>query len=344
MPGTVSVQSTGIRRRLRMPLRLQVRAVQVCDVVMHADAIHRGGGQIIPTCRRALYAAALTASPRLCEPVYLVEIQAPEQARGCPFQLSPCPARSRLRAGAAEGGEQARGCLFQLCYASPPWSRCRTGAVAVPVHAMVRWRGVPGRDPGVRAVAPAAPAAPLALLVHGERRYCASGDAGIGVMISQRINSSCLHLAVCRLPQAQLLGTQLHHVRVLMCCVGPRKAEAGFGMPRGTRAQPRGRSAHTCVKVDPSKHARLTRVRRRGGRQALGGIYSVLNQKRGHVFEEMQRAGTPIFNLKAYLPVVESFGFTSTLRAATSGQAFPQCVFDHWEVMNQARRPAPPLG
>ncbi|KAK9826819.1 hypothetical protein WJX81_004081 [Elliptochloris bilobata] len=120
---------------------------EVCDVVMHADAIHRGGGQIIPTCRRALYAAALTASPRLCEPVYLVEIQAPEQA--------------------------------------------------------------------------------------------------------------------------------------------------------------------------------------------LGGIYSVLNQKRGHVFEEMQRAGTPIFNLKAYLPVVESFGFTSTLRAATSGQAFPQCVFDHWEVMGQ---------
>ena len=48
---------------------------------MHADAIHRGGGQIIPTCRRALYAAALTASPRLCEPVYLVEIQAPEQVR-----------------------------------------------------------------------------------------------------------------------------------------------------------------------------------------------------------------------------------------------------------------------
>ena len=54
---------------------------QVCDVVMHADAIHRGGGQIIPTARRALYAAARTASPRLCEPVYLVEIQAPEQAR-----------------------------------------------------------------------------------------------------------------------------------------------------------------------------------------------------------------------------------------------------------------------
>lgn len=69
--------------------------------------------------------------------------------------------------------------------------------------------------------------------------------------------------------------------------------------------------------------------------QSLGGIYSVLNQKRGHVFEEAQRPGTPIFNLKAYLPVIESFGFTGTLRAATSGQAFPQCVFDHWETMSQ---------
>ncbi|KAF3793436.1 Elongation factor 2 [Nymphaea thermarum] len=118
---------------------------EVCDVVLHADAIHRGGGQVIPTARRVIYASQLTAKPRLLEPVYLVEIQAPEQA--------------------------------------------------------------------------------------------------------------------------------------------------------------------------------------------LGGIYGVLNQKRGHVFEEMQRPGTPLYNIKAYLPVIESFGFSSTLRAATSGQAFPQCVFDHWDMM-----------
>ena len=118
---------------------------EIHDVTLHTDAIHRGGGQIIPTCRRVLYAAELTAKPRLMEPIYLVEIQAPEQA--------------------------------------------------------------------------------------------------------------------------------------------------------------------------------------------LGGIYSVLNQKRGMVFEEVQRPGTPIYNIKAYLPVIESFGFTSTLRAATSGQAFPQSVFDHWELM-----------
>eukprot|EP00180_Rhodochaete_pulchella_P001928 Plantae.Rhodophyta-Rhodochaete_pulchella.ctg2905.p2 GENE.Plantae.Rhodophyta-Rhodochaete_pulchella.ctg2905~~Plantae.Rhodophyta-Rhodochaete_pulchella.ctg2905.p2 ORF type:complete len:231 (+),score=43.73 Plantae.Rhodophyta-Rhodochaete_pulchella.ctg2905:37-693(+) len=67
--------------------------------------------------------------------------------------------------------------------------------------------------------------------------------------------------------------------------------------------------------------------------QAVGSIYGVLNRKRGHVFEETQRPGTPLFNVKAYLPVQESFGFTADLRSATSGQAFPQCVFDHWQLM-----------
>ncbi|KAH0872904.1 LOW QUALITY PROTEIN: hypothetical protein HID58_070266, partial [Brassica napus] len=119
---------------------------EVCDVVLHSDAIHRGGGQVIPTARRVIYTSQLTAKPRLLEPVYMVEIQAPKGA--------------------------------------------------------------------------------------------------------------------------------------------------------------------------------------------LGRIYNVLNQKRGHVFKEMQRPGTPLYNIKAYLPVVESFGFSSQLRAATSGQAFPQCVFDHWEMMS----------
>merc|ERR1712222_136771 len=61
-----------------------LRAVRfnIYDVTLHADAIHRGGGQIIPTARRVLYAATLLADPGLMEPVYLVEIQVPEQAMG----------------------------------------------------------------------------------------------------------------------------------------------------------------------------------------------------------------------------------------------------------------------
>jgi elongation factor 2 len=118
----------------------------ILDVVLHADAIHRGGGQIIPTCRRVVYASTLMANPALMEPVFLVEIQCPENA--------------------------------------------------------------------------------------------------------------------------------------------------------------------------------------------MGGIYKCLNKRRGHVFAEEQRPGTPLYNIKAYLPVAESFGFNADLRANTGGQAFPQCVFDHWQIVN----------
>jgi len=67
---------------------------------------------------------------------------------------------------------------------------------------------------------------------------------------------------------------------------------------------------------------------------AMGGCYGVLTRRRGHVFAEEQRPGTPMMTLKAYLPVMESFGFTADLRANTGGKAFPQCVFDHWQMMS----------
>jgi len=117
----------------------------IYDVTLHADAIHRGGGQIIPTARRVMYASALTAKPKLLEPVYLVEIQCPEVA--------------------------------------------------------------------------------------------------------------------------------------------------------------------------------------------VGGIFGVLNRRRGVVFDNQNIGNTPQMQVKAHLPVNESFGFTADLRSNTGGQAFPQCVFDHWQIM-----------
>lgn len=72
---------------------------------------------------------------------------------------------------------------------------------------------------------------------------------------------------------------------------------------------------------------------------AVGGIYGVLNRRRGHVVEESQVPGTPMFYVKAHLPVNESFGFTADLRSNTGGQAFPQCVFDHWKHLPENKRP-----
>ena len=68
---------------------------------------------------------------------------------------------------------------------------------------------------------------------------------------------------------------------------------------------------------------------------AIGGVYSCLGQRRGIVANQEPVTGTPLTVVTANLPVAESFGFIAHLRSATSGQAFAQCIFDHWEVVNQ---------
>ncbi|KAK7404008.1 hypothetical protein QQX98_010235 [Neonectria punicea] len=53
---------------------------KVTDVLLANEAIFRGGGQIIPTSRRACYSSFLMASPRLMEPVYSVSVTGPEDS------------------------------------------------------------------------------------------------------------------------------------------------------------------------------------------------------------------------------------------------------------------------
>ena len=67
----------------------------------------------------------------------------------------------------------------------------------------------------------------------------------------------------------------------------------------------------------------------------MSGVYQCFSQRRGVVFSEESVQGTPLLDVKAYLPVSESFGFTAHLRSLTSGQAFPQCTFSHWDLINQ---------
>mmetsp|Transcript_1942 Transcript_1942/g.4164 ORF Transcript_1942/g.4164 Transcript_1942/m.4164 type:complete len:992 (-) Transcript_1942:146-3121(-) len=78
-------------------------------------------------------------------------------------------------------------------------------------------------------------------------------------------------------------------------------------------------------------------------------IYTVLARRRGHVTSEGPRPGTPIHVIKAYVPVIDSFGFETDLRSHTQGQAFCLCVFDHWAIVpgdpldkNIALRPLEP--
>ena len=52
---------------------------KLLDASLASAGIHRGGGQIIPTARRACYSSFLMAQPRLLEPVMFVEIEAPAE-------------------------------------------------------------------------------------------------------------------------------------------------------------------------------------------------------------------------------------------------------------------------
>ncbi len=50
---------------------------KILDALVSGEAHQRGSGQIIPTSRRVAYSAFLMATPRLMEPYYYVEVQAP---------------------------------------------------------------------------------------------------------------------------------------------------------------------------------------------------------------------------------------------------------------------------
>ncbi|KAH6853902.1 P-loop containing nucleoside triphosphate hydrolase protein [Chaetomium sp. MPI-CAGE-AT-0009] len=53
---------------------------RLIDVALAQEAIFRGGGQIIPTTRRACYSSFLMASPRLMEPMYSVSMTGPQDS------------------------------------------------------------------------------------------------------------------------------------------------------------------------------------------------------------------------------------------------------------------------
>lgn len=57
------------------------------DLVAHSDPAHRKGAQMIPATRRCLFASFLTASPRILEPVYQVDIDVPPSVMGGVFNV-----------------------------------------------------------------------------------------------------------------------------------------------------------------------------------------------------------------------------------------------------------------
>merc|ERR1712110_511611 len=72
---------------------------------------------------------------------------------------------------------------------------------------------------------------------------------------------------------------------------------------------------------------------------ALAGVYATLSARRSQVEGKEDQVGTPITKIKAFVPVLESFGFTGTLRQKHIGTGVPSD-----DLLSLADSPGRPAG
>jgi elongation factor 2 len=68
--------------------------------------------------------------------------------------------------------------------------------------------------------------------------------------------------------------------------------------------------------------------------QFVGEVTGLITRKRGRVTASEQKGS--ITNVKGFIPVSETFGLSADMRSATSGHAFWQTQFDHWEKVPES--------
>jgi 116 kDa U5 small nuclear ribonucleoprotein component len=86
-----------------------VRGVKfrLVEASIASEPIFRGGGYVIPAARRVCYAAMLTATPRLMEPIYLCEIVTPAECMDAISKLVR-KRRGQITSDVAKGGTALR--------------------------------------------------------------------------------------------------------------------------------------------------------------------------------------------------------------------------------------------
>ncbi|MEM2937495.1 MAG: elongation factor EF-2 [Candidatus Bathyarchaeia archaeon] len=61
----------------------------------------------------------------------------------------------------------------------------------------------------------------------------------------------------------------------------------------------------------------------------VGECSSIITKKRGKILASEHKGALTM--IRGYIPVAETFGLSAEMRSATSGHAFWQCTFNHWE-------------
>ncbi len=132
---------------------------RIMDASLAQEAIFRGGGQVIPTARRACYSAFLMASPRLMEPLYAVSVTGPQDSVSAVYG-----ALARRRGHVLSDGPVAGTPLYRVRGLVPVIDsfgletdvRIQTQGQASVALVFDRWQRVPG-DPLDRAAVTAGP-------------------------------------------------------------------------------------------------------------------------------------------------------------------------------------------
>ncbi|KAF2634916.1 P-loop containing nucleoside triphosphate hydrolase protein [Massarina eburnea CBS 473.64] len=70
-----------------------------------------------------------------------------------------------------------------------------------------------------------------------------------------------------------------------------------------------------------------------GPTDTKASLYTVLSKRRGHVLSDESIAGTPLYNVRGLIPVIDSFGFETDLRIHTQGQVSLSLAFEKWQVV-----------
>jgi len=67
--------------------------------------------------------------------------------------------------------------------------------------------------------------------------------------------------------------------------------------------------------------------------QWVGDCIEIITRKRGKILASEQKGFLTM--IKGLIPVAETFGLSGEMRSATSGRAFWQCTFSHWEKVQE---------
>lgn len=70
------------------------------------------------------------------------------------------------------------------------------------------------------------------------------------------------------------------------------------------------------------------------GSEMVGSVYKVIHKRNGKILHGDITEGSTSWNISAHLPIVESLDFANELRKTSSGEAQPQLMFSHWEVLD----------